>query len=353
MEYRRLFDCSGCAWVGASWIRGTLVGLLVLFAWEVRGQDTDWFESKVRPLLAEKCWGCHGNEKQWGGLRLDSKEGLLKGGESGPVFDRNDFSKSAILRRVLAESVDERMPPPDSKKELSPIEKDVIREWIARGADWPNDRMAAGDKEGASGDGRSRAGMSVTERATTHWSFQPMLRRSLPVASETSGNWIDAFLQRTLDDQGLVPLEQVDRRTQLRRLSRAITGLFPTWEEVKAYEDDPNEDAWERAVDGLLSRPETAEKWARFWMDIARYSDTKGYVYGREERTFVFSRAYRDWLVESFARDRPYDEFIRLQLAADQLVPAGSPDLAALGFITLGRRFLAIQYDIKIGRAHV
>jgi hypothetical protein len=157
---------------------------------------------------------------------------------------------------------------------------------------------------------------------------------------------MDAYLNAKLVREGIEPLGLADRRTQLRRLYLITTGLVPSWEQVLAFEQDTRPDAWEKIVDELLCQPQYAEKWARVWMDVARYSDTKGYVYGREDRTFVFSRAYRDWLVRAFANDLAYDRFIELQLAADHLVPAGSPDLAALGFLTLGRRFLAIQYDI-------
>jgi len=183
-----------------------------------------------------------------------------------------------------------------------------------------------------------------------HWAFQPPIMRTpkheIVVDSDHSIHWIDGYLNSKLAEHDLKPLGMADRRTTLRRLHLVTTGLLPSWDQIQSFEQDSRPDAWERTLDELLCQPQYAEKWTRVWMDIARYSDTKGYVYGREDRTFVFSRAYRDWLLKAFGSDMPYNEFVELQLAADQLVPAGSPDLAALGFLTLGRRFLAIQYDI-------
>jgi hypothetical protein len=306
-------------------------------------QDNDAFETHIRPLLAEKCFSCHGPTKQWSSLRLDSALALAKGGDSGPVILANQPESSPLLDRILSEDPEHRMPPADSKQSLSPSEKDILKTWILQGAYFP--------PQNNQGNPAENSHEAIAKNAKLHWAFkQPVLKQ--PVLNEPSKDisrsehWIDAYLDSSLVDLGLEPLASADRRTHLRRLHRVATGLSPTWQQVQDYEQDQAADAWEKNVDQLLCQPQYAEKWARLWMDIARYSDTKGYVYGREERTFVFSRAYRDWLVEAFQSDLPYSSFIELQLAADQLVPAGSRDLAAMGFLTLGRRFLAIQYDI-------
>lgn len=298
----------------------------------------DHFELHIRPILADKCLGCHGSTKQWAGLRLDSKESLSRGGENGPVVLASNLEASPILERILSKDPDQVMPPPDSKLTLDDRQKDQLSNWVLAGAWFPEKAAMGTELAGQKHNGAS------------HWAFQPPTMRipeaSLVGNSKPSDHWIDTYLNLSLAQHQLDPLGMTDRRTMLRRLHLITTGLLPTWEQVQAFEQDARPDAWERVVDELLFQSQYAEKWARFWMDLARYSDTKGYVYGREDRTFVFSRAYRDWLVEAFESDLPYDEFIRLQLAADQLVPPGSPDLAALGFLTLGRRFLAIQYDI-------
>lgn len=303
------------------------------------GQEADWFESQIRPLLAQKCWDCHGESKQWGGLRLDSRTGILQGGDSGPAANLDDFEKSELIRRVLSDDPDVRMPPPETNQTLSAIEVESLKQWLKLGAKWPENLPT--NKR------------SMAQVALEHWAFQPLRFNATQLApvitvssDQNTAHWIDSYINNSLKTAGLSANEQSDRRTEFRRLSMALTGLYPSEDEVEAYVNDPRPDAWDQRVQAILSGMPFAEKWARLWMDVARYSDTKGYVYGREERTFVFSRAYRDWLIKAFADDMPYDQFVRMQLAADQLVPDGDPDLAALGFLTLGRRFLAIQYDI-------
>ena len=327
-----------------------MVWIWIVLAIPSLAQEPDWFELNVRPVLIEKCLECHGPNKQWASLRLDNQEFLDRGGENGPVINQRELIKSPLIARIESIDPDVRMPPPDSMHSLSPRERDSLRQWVLRGARFPANQTNVPMIADSSIDSRN-------EIVARHWSFQPLKARSVPatdlhtvnVIKDASGNtlhWIDRYIRDTLVQRGIEPLPMADRRTQIRRLHRVLTGLFPTWEDVQRYEQDSSVEAWGNAIDRVLHRPETAEKWARVWMDIARYSDTKGYVYAREDRTFVFSRAYRDWLIRAFRDDLPYDRFIELQLAADQLVPKGSPDLAALGFLTLGRRFLAIQYDI-------
>jgi len=299
-------------------------------------QSPDWFETNIRPILAEKCFDCHGPAKQWSGLRLDSQEALGKGSENGLVILKENLESSPLLQRIHSDDPDLKMPPGDSKLALTDREKELLQRWVLQGAPFPSNSNPLGSNS-----------HEFVARAESHWAFQPL--RYTPPTPESvakTTHWVDAYIDAKLGENNITPLAMADRRTQLRRLYMITTGLLPTWEQVQAFEQDAAPEAWESIVDELLCQPQYAEKWARLWMDIARYSDTKGYVYGREERTFVYSRAYRDWLVQAFQNDLPYDDFIKLQLAADKILPAGSPDLAALGFLTLGRRFLAIQYDI-------
>lgn len=331
--------------------RPVLFLFAVLSAWKLTtlctttlGQETDWFESQIRPLLAEKCWDCHAETKQWGGLRLDSRAGILQGGDSGPAANLEELEKSELLRRIISEDPEVRMPPPEKNQPLSAVQVDHLKQWLKLGAPWP-ESLPANKRP-------------MAQIAREHWAFQPLQFTpsiltptaqnvtAQNVTAQNTSHWIDTHIDHSLKTTGLTANEQADRRTELRRLSMALTGLYPSHDEVESYVNDPQPDAWDRRVQAMLASMPFAEKWARLWMDIARYSDTKGYVYGREERTFVHSRAYRDWLIKAFAEDVPYDQFVRMQLAADQLVPDGDPDLAALGFLTLGRRFLAIQYDI-------
>lgn len=186
------------------------------------------------------------------------------------------------------------------------------------------------------------------------WSLRP-LRFEMP--AELSDPWcqnpIDAFVLQGLKRAGLHPSPAADRRSLLRRMSHGLTGLPPSPEEVAALTRDNTPRAIAKQVDRLLGKPQHGQHWARHWLDLMRYSDSKGYVYAREERQFVHAWAYRDWVVDAFNSDMPYTRFVQLQLAADQIEPAGSPHLAAMGFLTLGRRFLGVSHDIIDDRIDV
>ena len=168
-----------------------------------------------------------------------------------------------------------------------------------------------------------------------YWAFQPI--------KAVKGGSIDEFIQRKLAEKGLKPAPRADDHTLIRRATFDLTGLPPDRADVP----------YEQLVDKLLASPHYGEQWARHWLDVARYSDTKGYVYAREEKRWVHAAAYRDWVVRALNEDMPYDRFLLLQIAADQVVPPNSPDLAAMGFLTLGRRFLGVTHDIIDDRIDV
>ena len=194
--------------------------------------------------------------------------------------------------------------------------------------------------------------------ADKHWAFQPLVPVQPPMVRQTDRirTDLDRFIVHRLDVAGIALAPPADPRTLLRRLYFDLTGLPPSSSEITAFADEMaggDPEVVSRWIDRLLASPHYGERWGRHWLDVARYSDTKGYVYGREERRFVHAPAYRDWVIQSFNRDLPYDQFLRLQIAADQIVPAGSPELAAMGFITGGRRFLGVTHDIIDDRIDV
>lgn len=167
---------------------------------------------------------------------------------------------------------------------------------------------------------------------------------------------LDRFVLAKLQPAGLQPSPAADPHTLIRRVAFALTGLPPTPADVKAFLHDYQQSAdvaYARLIDHLLSSPHYGEHWARHWLYVARYSDTKGYVYAREEKRWIHAAGYRDWVVRAFNEDLSYDRFVQLQIAADQLVPPGSPDLAAMGYLTLGRRFLGVTDDIIDDRIDV
>ena len=288
-----------------------------------------WFESKIRPLLVERCYECHGEKKQKGGLRLDSKAGWQKGGDDGAVIVPGDPGASLLIKAVRYTDEDLQMPP---KRRLSPDEVAALEQWIRIGAPDPRE-------------GKLVAAQGVDfEAGRKHWAFQPVGNPHPPVLAQDqwSRQELDRFIFARLQQAGLQPSAPADRRTLIRRATFDLTGLPPTSEEVDAFVRDNSPDAFAKVVDRLLASPHYGEQWARHWLDVARYSDTKGYVYAREEKRFVHAGPYRDWVVRALNDDMAYDRFVLLQLAADQVEPAGSPHLAAMGFLTLSRRFLGV-----------
>ncbi|MDX1969917.1 MAG: PSD1 and planctomycete cytochrome C domain-containing protein [Planctomycetaceae bacterium] len=311
--------------------------LAVSLAAACRG-DEPFFETEIRPLLIARCVKCHGGGRQEGGLRLDTRAGLLAGGESGQVIEPKEPLKSRLLEAV-GYAGDLQMPP-DEK--LSDREITALTTWIKLGAPWP-------ETEG-------RLVSPSEERARRHWAFQPVVEPSIPNVT-SQADWIrtpvDAFILSGLQSAGLSPSPEADRRTLIRRLTQTLTGLPPSMEEVAAFENSTDPLAYEQLVERLLESPHYGEQWGRRWLDIARYSDTKGYVYAREERFWVHAWAYRDWVVRAFHQNLPYDRFLMLQLAADQVTDRQPGDLAAMGFLTLGRRFLGVPHDIIDDRIDV
>ena len=305
-------------------------------------QSAEFFEKKVRPLLSEKCQSCHGAKRRQGGLRLDSRADMLKGGDDGPVVVPGEPDRSALVKAVRY--ADELKMPPKGK--LSPESVETLAAWVRMGAPWPDARP---------GDGAAVRVSRVAEARTKHWSFLPVEKPPPPAVKDAG--WarapVDAFVLARLEAKGLAPAPPADRRTLLRRVTYDLTGLPPAPEEVEAFLADRSPDAYAKVVDRLLASPRYGERWARHWLDVARYADTKGYVF-TDERRYPYAYTYRDYVIRAFNDDKPYDHFVTEQLAAD-LLPQGADrsSLAALGFLTLGRRFLNNQPDIIDDRIDV
>jgi len=345
----------------------TAVSILcvVVTAFSVRAADEspapsaeqiEFFEQHVRPVLAEKCWSCHGTKKQQGALRLDSRAAMLKGNESGPAIDLQNPAASRLLQ-VLAYSNDDVQMPPQGKLPAEQIA--ALTRWVEYGAPWPDSKVAVDPHEGVD--------------VANHWAFQPMRHVEPPPVPEAGHagtvsssdkeqdrddtprllSPIDAFIGTRLEAEGLQPFGFADRATFIRRATFDLWGLPPTYDEVQEYVGDSAPDATERLIDRLLASPRYGERWGRYWLDVARYADTKGYVFTAEPR-YPYAYTYRDYVIDAFNSDKPYDRFILEQLAADQLeLPANDPALAAMGFLTVGRRFLNKNEDIIDDRIDV
>ncbi|MBL8870662.1 MAG: DUF1553 domain-containing protein [Planctomycetaceae bacterium] len=313
-----------------------LIGLLCVPVSALVAQEMsreDFFESQVRPLLLNKCAECHGSETQWGELRVDSLSALLKGGEHGPAIVVGQPAKSLLIT-AIERSGDLKMPPED-KTPLTATEIQTLKKWIEEGAFWTvNDAAASAEQ-------------AKQQKWKSHWAFQPIQHTAPPsIESSEALTPLDNFIVAKLTQHGLRLAPTADRRTLIRRLYFDLIGMPPTPQQVAEFEADSDPSAYSKIVDRLLDSQAYGEHWSRLWLDVARYSDTKGYVYGREEKNFIHAYVYRDWVSRAFKEDLPYDRFLQLQLAADQLLPPNHPDRAAMGFLTLGRRFLGVSHDI-------
>ncbi len=307
-------------------------------------ESADFFEAKIRPLLLDRCIECHGAKKQESGLRLDAREHVLKGNDEGPVVLLKKPERSRLLLAVRGEG-DIKMPP---NGKLTADEVAALTEWIKLGLPWPEspaNKMGLDPAEAIAG------------KAEKHWAFQPVVAPPLPAVQHEA--WvqspIDRFVLARLEAAGLVPSPAADRRTLIRRAYFDLIGLPPTAAEIAEFELDNSPNAFAKVVDGLLSSPHYGERWGRYWLDLARYSDTKGYIFN-EDRNFPHAYNYRDWVIRALNEDLPYDQFLLEQIAADCLAsgrPEESPALAAMGFLTLGRRFLGIKPDIIDDRIDV
>ncbi len=300
-------------------------------------EKIEFFEKKIRPVLAENCYSCHSRSAKEleGGLRLDSPAGMLKGGDSGPAVVPGKPDASTLLKAMRYGADFVQMPP---KGKLPPAVIADFQQWIAGGAAEPSLQ-----------DPPAKSGQS------THWAFQPPRRVPPPKVKQADWprNEIDQFVLAELEKQNLAPAADADRRTLIRRLSFDLTGLPPTFADVESFVNDHSPHALETLVDRLLASPHFGERWARHWLDVARYADTKGYVF-MEDRNYPDAYTYRDWVIRAFNDDLPYDQFIVAQIAGDQ-APGTEKNrpYAAMGFLTLGRRFLNAEADIIDDRIDV
>jgi len=308
-------------------------------------EQVEVFESRIRPIFADHCYQCHSEkaEKLKGELRLDSPAAILKGGKSGPIIIPNEPDASLLIGAVRYTNADLKMPPKGKKMAAEKIA--ALEGWVQMGAPVPPTSS------------NNAVGLTDIVRARSkHWAFQPVGKPSLPTVRQAG--WVrtpvDTFILAMLEKKGLQPAPAAERRVLMRRVSYDLTGLAPTPEQMDEYLNDLKPDAYARVVERLLASPQYGERWGRYWLDVARYADTKGYLAGGEERRYAFSYTYRDYVIRAFTEDKPYDQFVIEQLAAD-LLPLGSDKrpLAALGFLTLGRRFLNNQNDIIDDRIDV
>ncbi len=290
----------------------------------------EFFERKIRPLLVQHCYACHGQGRAKGGLSLESREAMLAGGDSGTVVVLGKPDESLLIEAVgYAGGV--QMPP---SGKLSEDEIAALRQWLTSGAPWPEQAAAA-----------MRSGEAITEADRQFWSFQPIADPPPPQVRDVA--WprtaVDRFVLARLEAEGFKPVGEADRRTLIRRAAFDLTGLPPTAEEVDAFVADEQPGAYERLIERLLASPHYGERWARHWLDVARYGEDQAHTF--QARLYPSGYRYRDWVVAAFNRDLPFDRFVIEQIAGDLAddLPGESRStrLPALGFFALGPVYYA------------
>jgi len=280
------------------------------------------FESEVRPILTRHCIRCHQEKTRKGGLDLTTAASVLKGGDSGPALLPGNAAESLILDAIGYES-DLRMPP---KGRLSDDEIKSLKTWVVRGAAWPKgaklippaDATETAESSGHTGPKLRKAPFELTDEDRRWWSLRPIAEPPQPpsISNGIAGNSIDAFLLDKLQAKGLRYRPEATRRELIRRLSYDLLGLPPTFEEVTAFENDERPDAWERLIDRMLASPHYGERWGRHWLDLVRFAETNGYERDGDKPG---AWRYRDYVISSFNADKPYDRFLREQLAGDEM----------------------------------
>ncbi len=297
-------------------------------------EQVEFFENKIRPVLVEHCYKCHSaeaesNKKLKGGLQLDTKNGWATGGDTGPAIVPGKPAEGTLLRSLRYSDPDLQMPP---KGQLPDAVVKDFEKWIANGA---------ADPRGDTGT-KTESGIDL-EKGKRFWSFVPPKVPVVPVIANPKielHNEIDRFIHAQWDAKGLTPAPTADRRTLLRRVTFDLIGLPPTPEEVDAFLADDSPEAMAKVVERLLASPHHGEKWARHWLDVARYSEDQAHTFDVKPKTQAWR--YRDWVIEAFNADMPYDNFVKLQIAGDLL--ADAPDdrftrFAGLGFMGLGAEY--------------
>jgi hypothetical protein len=301
-------------------------------------QAADFFPSEVQPILEKNCLRCHGERRSRGGLRLDSRSRLLQGGDRGAAFSSEAPSASLLLKMISYADEDHQMPP---SGKLADEQIEVLRRWIEAGAPYGVDEAEPEEPE-----------EEAEGEAAVPWRYQTLQRPPLPAAS--ADPWIrqplDAFILDRLQQQQLPPTSAAERRTLLRRAYYDLLGLPPSPEEVDAFLSDPDENAYEQLIDRLLDSPHYGEKWGRHWLDLVRYAETNGYERDTDK---PFMWRYRDYVIDSFNADKPYDQFTLEQLAGDELAEVTPDSLTATGYYRLmiwddepGAGALEGRYDV-------
>ncbi len=315
------------------WFLTALVATLCSLPAVVRAESDEakGFEQHIRPLLASQCVKCHGPAKQEGGLRLDSLEAMLAGGDSGPVLVPGEIDESLIVEAIRYESYE--MPPAGK---LPDAEIAQLVDWVAAGAVWPEHGEPIRETSG-----------EISDSDRQWWAFQPLHQAEVPqvAGDDWSRSEIDRFIYQRLAEHEMTPAPQASKQQLVRRLYYDLVGVPPTPAETAAFLADESPAAWEQLIDKLLDDQRYGEHWGRYWLDLVRYAESDGW---NQDAYRPHIWRYRDYVVKSFNQDKPYPQFVREQLAGDE-IPGGDPEtLTATGYLRLG----IYEYNQRDARSH-
>ncbi|MBA4067652.1 MAG: hypothetical protein C0501_28890, partial [Isosphaera sp.] len=314
------------------------------------------FALRVLPVLKAKCFACHGEDpkKVKGGLDLTTRSGLLKGGDGGPAVVVGKPVDSPLYKAVTRTDADTSAMPPKENDKLSNAEVAAVRDWVAGGAPWPDEKRIAEIVKAAKPAGvtvKTSGGLSAdwttrTYKAEDLWAYRPTTRPAVPAGA---ANPSDAFIGAKLASLGLTAAPPADRRTLLRRVTFDLTGLPPTPQEIDAFVNDlaPDAAAFATVIDRLMASPHYGEQMARHWLDLTRYADSSGFANDYDRGG---AWRYRDYVVRSFNADKPYDRFVREQIAGDEIDEADPEKLVAVGFLRMGAWELTAMEVPKVAR---
>ena len=300
------------------------------FAFAADAGSVAFFEAKIRPVLIEQCYSCHSadaasKKKLKGGLKLDTKDSLLAGGESGPSLVAGKVEASLLVKALRGKDVSQ-MPP---KGKLPEAVIADFEAWVKAGANDPRTTAKTEVKTGID-----------LEKGKLFWAFQPPKKSPVPTTKLPAATPLDAYILKKLEEKKLTPTKLADKRTLIRRAYFDLIGLPPTPEEIETFEKDKSPNAFAKVIDALLASPHYGERWARHWLDVARYAEDQAHTFGVKPKSNAFQ--YRDWVIKAFNDDMPYDRFVKLQLAGD-LLPETEGDtftrLAGLGYLGLGAEY--------------
>ncbi|HSH94115.1 MAG TPA: DUF1549 domain-containing protein [Roseimicrobium sp.] len=322
--------------LGTSLLLGIAAAMsLSLIALEPTKEQAEFFTTKIEPILKESCYQCHSHssDKIKGGLAADTLAGLISGGDTGPAIIPGNPDESLLIKAISYKNDDLQMPP--KGKKLAPEQIALLTEWVKQGAQWPG---PAGRKIPA-------ARGKITEQDRQWWAFQPIKNPPVPATKNAtwSKNEIDRFILSRLEKEGLTPSPAATKTALIRRVTFDLIGLPPTPGEIENFVSDTSPNAYEKLVDRLLASPRYGERWARHWLDLVRYADSDGY---RIDDFRPAAWRFRDYVVRSFNDDKPYDRFVKEQLAGDELYPENPDALIATGYL----RHWIYEYNARDAR---